>query len=320
MIKLSVDKIKNWIFVTGVPRSGTTFVGTVLSMPLEVDYIHEPFNPMCGLPEMNRWYRYVRPSLDTEEMKSYHDSTKSIFDYDFTLKSLVPETNSWYTKVTKRLIGSRGPFYLRLAKLNPFHKAAVIKDPTGNLLTEYLYLYFRVKPVIVIKHPASFVASLKRLNWWPNPSKLSNQPYLIKDYFSDEADFPTKVWPDPVLAAAAFWRIVYKVLLTQSSKYPDWQVITHEKLSQEPVTTFKRLYEVLELPWSESIKRRILKLTQGNRSAEARKGIVQDFQRNSANIFAMRRDSLSLEERRAIFEVVEDIALQIYPRESFAID
>jgi hypothetical protein len=34
----------------------------------------------------------------------------------------------------------------------------------------------------------------------------------------------------------------------------------------------------------------------------------------------MRRDSLSLEERKAIFEVVEDVALQIYTRESFAID
>lgn len=106
----------------------------------------------------------------------------------------------------------------------------------------------------------------------------------------------------------------------QISKYPNWQVVTHEELSQEPVTIFNRLYKELELPWSESVKRKILKLTRENRSAEARKGTVQDFQRNSADIFKMRRNSLSLEERRAIFEVVEDVALQIYPRESFAID
>lgn len=320
MIKLAVDNIKNWIFVTGVPRSGTTFVGMVLSLPLEVDYIHEPFNPMCGLPAMNSWYRYVRPSLDTEEMKRYHSLTQSIFSYDFTLKSNIPEQDSWQRRMTKKLVGSRGPFYLTLAKFNPFHKAAIIKDPIGNLLSEYLYLHFGVKPVIVIKHPASFIASLKRLNWWPNPSKLNDQPYLIEDYFSDEADFLVKDWSNPILGAAAFWRVVYKVLLVQISKYPNWQVVTHEELSQEPVTIFNRLYKELELPWSESVKRKILKLTRENRSAEARKGTVQDFQRNSADIFKMRRNSLSLEERRAIFEVVEDVALQIYPRESFAID
>jgi hypothetical protein len=45
-----------------------------------------------------------------------------------------------------------------------------------------------------------------------------------------------------------------------------------------------------------------------------------DLSRNSADIFEMRRDSLSLAERQAIFKVVEDVALELYPRESFAID
>jgi hypothetical protein len=50
MLKIAVNRIENWIFVTGVIRSGTTFVGKVLSLPLSVDYIHEPFNPLCGMP------------------------------------------------------------------------------------------------------------------------------------------------------------------------------------------------------------------------------------------------------------------------------
>jgi hypothetical protein len=54
MFKLAVDKIDNWIFVTGVPRSGTTFAGKILSLPLEVDYTHEPFNPRCGMPGISQ--------------------------------------------------------------------------------------------------------------------------------------------------------------------------------------------------------------------------------------------------------------------------
>ncbi|MGF1492532.1 MAG: sulfotransferase [Microcoleaceae cyanobacterium] len=319
MPSLAIDQIENWIFITGVPRSGTTFVGMNLSLPKEVDYIHEPFNPQCGVPGITEWYRYVRPSLDTEMMQHYHQLTQQIFSYNFSLRTNVPANDPWQRRVVKQLIGSRGPWYLRMAKLNPFHQAAIIKDPIGSLMAEYLYTHFKVKPVIVVKHPASFIASIKRVNFRPSPDKLNDQPYLIQDFFADEAEVFARDWSDPVLAAAAFWRIVYKVLLEQASRYPDWRVLTHEQLSQAPVETFKQLYSDVELPWSESIHQKILKQTQGNLSAEARKGRVQDFKRNSADIFKLRRDSLSLQERQSIFEIVKDVALEIYSEDSFAL-
>ncbi|NJM88495.1 MAG: sulfotransferase [Hydrococcus sp. RU_2_2] len=320
MLKIAIDKIENWIFVTGVIRSGTTFVGKVLSLPLSVDYIHEPFNPLCGMPGIDRWYCYMRPGLNIEEIQHYHHLTKTIFNYNLTLRSWYPDSDPWSRKIVKSLVGSRGPFYLRLAKTNPFHQTAIIKDPIANLLTEYLYINFRVKPVIVIKHPTSLIASLKRVNWWLNPYDINGRSQLIEDYFSDEPDFFEKDWSDPILGAAAYWRVVHKVLLAQSKKYPDWQIITLEELSENPVLLYKRLYKNLELPWSVSVEQKILKLTQGNRSAQARKNIVQDFKRNSADIFKTQRDSLSIEERKAIFEVVKDVALQIYSQESFALD
>jgi hypothetical protein len=294
----------------------------ILSSPLEVDYIHEPFNPQCGLPGVTGRFRHVRPSLDTEEMQRYHALSTAIFSYDFSLRSGMYEKDPWHKKLAKKIIGGRGPFYLRLAKLNPFHNAAVIKDPTGCLLTEYLYLHFKVKPVIVIKHPLSLVASIQRANWTllSNSLRFGDQPYLIEDYFSDDNGFIARDWPNPVLEAAAFWRAIYKVLLVQAGKYPDWQLITHEQLSQDPVPIFRQLYSRLELPWREPTRRKILRLTQGNRSADSRRKVGQDFRRSSANIFEVRRNSFSIKERKAIFEIVEDVASQIYTRESFAID
>lgn len=320
MFKLAVDKIENWIYVTGVIRSGTTFVGKILSLPLEVDYIHEPFNPLCGIPGMTKWYRYVAPDLSTEEMQQIHALTKSIFSYDFQLRTWYPPSDSLSTRVIKSVVGSRGPFYLRLAKPNIFHKAAVIKDPTGNLLAEYLYRHFAVKPVIIIKHPISFIASLKRVNWWPRIEEINDQPRLINDYFADEPEFIQHKYDDAVIAAAAYWRASYKVLLSQASKYPDWQVFTHEELSQNSVSVFKTLYEKLDLPWSPAIENKILKLTTGNTSAKAKKGKVQDFKRNSADIFKTTIQSTTLLERRKIFEIVEDVALQVYDRSTFELD
>ena len=320
MVKLAVNNIKNWIFVTGVIRSGTTFVGQTLSLPLEVDYIHEPFNPQCGISGLKGWYRYVEPSLSTKEMRQYHNITKSIFSYDFTLKGKYPASDPFLRKSIKKIVGSRGPFYLRLAKPNVFHKAAVIKDPTGNLLSEYLYKHFSVKPVIVIKHPISFITSLKRVNWWPNLQAINDQPRLIKDFFSDELDFIEHNYKNPVIAAAAYWRATYKVILSQASMHPDWQVFTHEELSQAPISVFKNLYANLDLPWSESVARKILKLTKNNTSARARKGRVQDFKRNSADIFKTSIESTPLKERKEIFEMVQDVALQVYDRKTFFID
>lgn len=322
MFKVRTKNIKNWIYVTGVPRSGTTFVGKILSLPLEVDYIHEPFNPQCGIVGLNRWYPYVRPTIDTEEMQTFHNIAKNIFSYDFNFKRYIPKDDTWQRKTIKAIVGSRGKFYLRLAKANPFHTAAVIKDPIGNLLTEYLYHNFQVKPVIVVKHPLSFIASLKRVNWWIQTSWITeDQPHLVQDYFHEELDFVNREYTSLLEGSAAYWRATYKVLLDRASKHPDWQIITHEELSKSSVSVFQKLYEQLDLPWSEAVARKITRLTQGDRnSTEARKGLTQDFNRNSKEIFEMRRNSLSLSERQAIYDIVKDVSSQIYSSESFALN
>ena len=53
------------ILVTGAPRSGTTWVGRMLTLAPGVGYIHEPFNPttdagISGRP-VARFFEYVTP-------------------------------------------------------------------------------------------------------------------------------------------------------------------------------------------------------------------------------------------------------------------
>ncbi|NEQ55044.1 MAG: hypothetical protein F6K11_33795, partial [Leptolyngbya sp. SIO3F4] len=85
--------IEKWIFVTGAIRSGTTFVGKILSLPLEVDYIHEPFNPQCGIPGVNLGHRYIPANLAQAESHPYHPLAQSIFNYSLTLKNFIPEAD-----------------------------------------------------------------------------------------------------------------------------------------------------------------------------------------------------------------------------------
>lgn len=319
-MKVAIENITNWVFVTGAPRGGTTFVGKVLSLPLAVDYIHEPFNTGCGMEGMERRFRYVRPALDTAAMRRYHERIAPLFSYDFDLKTPHYPDDSPFRRAAKAVVGSRGPFYLRLAKLNPFHKAAVIKDPTGSFLAAYLHEHFGVRPVIVVRHPVSLIASLYRVAWEPSLHWFQDQPALAEDHFADEPDFLNRTWPRALEEAAAHWRIVYKVLLRQAEHHPAWPVVTHEALSQDPLGEFRKLYRRLDLPWSGGVARKISKLTGAGNSVQAENGRVQDLKRQSAGIFAYRRDSVPIEERRTIFEITKDVALQVYDRDTFSID
>lgn len=319
-MKIAVNRVKNWVFVTGEIRGGTTFVGKILSLPLEVDYIHEPFNIRCGMPGMTKRWRYVKPSLDTPEMQEIHEAASRIFSYNFHLRNSPFKNEAIHRKIIKQLVGTRGPYYLRLAKMNPFHKHAVIKDPTGTLLTEYLHVHFGVKPVVVIRHPASFIASLRRANWWPDTQKvLDQQPLLVQDHFNGDISPWFNEHSDELQNAAAHWRLLTQVVVNQAKQYSDWHLVTLESLSENPVVQFKELYGKLGLPWSANIEKKILNTTQVKGKAEVKNNLVQDFKRDSAKIFELRKNSLTKEERRKIFDIVKDVALDFYSEESFSI-
>ena len=315
------ENITNWIFVTGLPRSGTTFVGKVLSLPWSVDYLHEPFNPLCGIPSFEKLYTYLRPGPVAGPLaETYYSNIQALMRYDVRFKNTMYARDTRLKRMAKRVVGSRGLLYLRLAKLNPFHRAAVIKDPTGLYLTEFLSHHFPVKPVIVLRHPVASVASYLRIGWIPPLLRLNNQPALVEDYLSDDQHLLTKDWNDTVPIVAVFWRMAYKVLLQQAKRHPDWYIVRHEDLSANPTTAFQEMYGRLDLPWSDRVEKKIQKMTGSSNPAEARGDRVQDFRRDSAAIFHLRRNALTREQRRQIFDLVEEVATPYYARDSFDID
>jgi hypothetical protein len=314
----STLKTQNWLFVTGTPRSGTTFVGKVLSAPLGVNYLHEPFNPYCGIPGIDQLYLYMRP--DGSTALTYEELIKRVFSLDFTLKTGYFEEDKLWTLLAKSLIGSRSSWLMRFAKMNPFHKTMVIKDPIGCLLTEYLFRNFDVKPIIIIRHPIAVVASAMRLNWEMNLDPVRRQQELVEDYFADEHEFLFAKRMDPVEEAAALWRALNKVLLNQASRHPSWQVIVHETLSQNPVAHFRVLYETFDLPWSSRVEKKVMNLTSQKNPVDVRRHQVHEFRRNSAGLFENSLKMLSREQREKVFEITQDVALQIYARDSFGFD
>jgi len=319
-VTIRTDQITNWILVTGVIRSGTTILGKVLSFPLEVDYLHEPFHGGYTLNDRRVLLpRYVHPDDTSPEAEAYRDHVAHLYRYEIGAWTTHYDGDPWYREAAKRLVGSRRPFYLRLAKLNPFHQTALIKDPFAKILAEFLYQEFDTVPVILVRHPVSLAASLRRLDWWPEMHEFAVQPDLVDDFFADEPEFLQRSWPNRMLESMAHWRATYKILLTQAERHPDWQIVRHEDFCENPVEVTRSLYDALDLPWGSRYARKLRSLTGASNTAQAQNDHVQDFQRNSSNLFELRRDAVPLEQRRRIFNVVKDVALQLYSRESFAL-
>lgn len=317
MINIGTDRIQNWIFVTGSIRGGTTFLADVLSTPLSVDYIHEPFNLRCGMPGIKRRYRYIADTLETPAMRTLDQRFEQLKRYDFELRSSYYDQDPYHVKLIKKAVGSRGPFFLRLAKVNYLHRHCVVKDPTAPLIARRLHTAHQFMPVIIVRHPASLIGSLNRVGWWPKISELFDQPAFIRDCLSarDVAHYHSYE-PSALTNACFHWLFTYRTLLEWAETF-GWPVVTHEALCADPVSVFRDLFDTLNLPWSRFVARKIRRRTGTKNSPEARNGRVQDFSRDSARIFEMRRDALSAAERQTIFEITQDVAMALYTRRSF---
>lgn len=309
--------ISNWVFVTGAPRSGTTFVGSMLSVPFSVDYIHEPFNPDCGLPSIDQRYLYLRDN--DPRLSRYLPDIEALFEYRARLRTAYYPRDSVLKRAIKSVAGSRGPFYYRLAKLNLLRRAAVIKDPIGCFLGAFLQERFGVRPVLLIRHPVTFVASVMRLGWNMTPAPLLEQEELVEDYLANDESGLRSVGDDPIVAAAWIWRSLNTVLLEQARHRSGWIIVRHEDLSNAPTEQFLSLYSQLDLPWSNRVERRVSRLTGAGNVVEADDGRVQQFRRDSRKLHALRIAMLKPEDRRRVFEITGQVAGEWYDERSFEI-
>ena len=308
-----------WIMVAGAPRSGTTFVGKVLSAPFTVDYVHEPFNPACGIPAANRRHLYARPGGEVAEQLKPH--VAELLRFRARLRTGYFRNDTPARRLAKRFIGSRGPANYRLARLNPFSRTAILKEPVGCLLAEFLAEEFGVEPIILVRHPVAFVASVLRLGWtWElDPGHFAAQPELIEDCFAGERALFRREWRDPLERAAFCWRVLNQALLAQAARHPDWPVLRHEDVSARPLEHFRELYSRYALPWSPRVERLVRRLTSDANPTEAATGKVQNFRRNSGALLAHGLRKFTPAQRARIYELTREVAEPLYPASSFGL-
>lgn len=315
---LSVGAPHRWLLVTGMPRSGTTFAGRVLSAPLAVDYIHEPFNPDCGIVGVDQLLVHTR--LGAANEPEVRRAVEELVHYRARLRTGHFVRDGALKGAVKRVVGSRGPFHYRLARANPFHEVALVKEPVGCLLLEYLVSEHGFDAALFVRHPLGIIHSFGRLGWDParHLDALRSQPWFVATLDPDERRLLDRQWDDDAAAVAVLWRVLHRALGDQAERTAT-PVHTHEALSRTPVATFSGLYEHFGLEWTPRIEAKVRKATGGDDALAARSGPTQQFSRDAASIAAAVLEGTSPATRRLVWDITAPIATRWYDEASFGL-
>ena len=192
-----------------------------------------------------------------------------------------------------------------------------MKDPIALLSAEWLAQRFDMEVVVLIRHPAAFASSLKRLGWKHSFATFLDDgrvPEVIQHY-EDEIRAQAREPGDLLAQAALLWRLLYNAVSSYRECHEDWVFLRHEDVSLEPGASFERLYERLGLELTENARVEIERASaSGNPSAPATPHAVE---LDSAASLGRWREELTPEEIETLRERTSDVWPRFYSNEDW---
>lgn len=302
------------ILVTGAIRTGTTWVGRVLGTTPGVAVIHEPFN-IDHPPGIfaHRWphqYAYVAEDDDAHVARAMADTLafryRPLFHlghYDNPRRSmgLVRDLpRSWYRRIVSR-------------------PRPLLKDPIAVFSAEWLADRFDMDVVVLVRHPAAFATSYRRIHEPNRFPDLLAQPSLMAGPlapFSGDIHRASRE-DDPIVRAAILWRVVYAVVDDYRSRHPRWEIRRHEDLALRPFDTFPILFERLGLGFTPNARRFLRATTDPANPVEAPPGTLHQLRRDSRRLVSEWKERLSPAEVNRIRRHTGEVADRFYPSETW---
>jgi hypothetical protein len=300
------------ILVTGGHRSGTTWVGRMLTASGETAYISEPLNvlhrPGVMRTPVQRWYTYICADNESD----YLPALRQTLSYHYHLGSELLSLRS------PRDVLRMGRDWATFLKGRVFRLRPLIKDPFALFSVPWFAGRLGCQVVITVRHPAAFASSLKRLNWTFQLEDLLAQPWLMRDWLEPyRAEMESVPAGDAIARASLLWKMAYQMVHDLHLKHPEYQIVRHEDLSLDPVQGFNRLYTTLGLRFTSRAQKIIQNSSNPENPKELSASAVHAFQLDSrANLDNWKR-RLSAEEIKRIRQITGDVAASYYPDESW---
>ncbi|HSL31915.1 MAG TPA: sulfotransferase [Anaerolineales bacterium] len=310
------DRALTPILVTGMHRSGTTWVGKMLAADACTAYISEPLNvlhrPGVFRPQIQYWYQFICEENENEYLPAFQELLE--FDYH-----LLDEIRSLRSR--KDFLRMGRDFLVFYYGLMRGHRV-LFKDPFAVFSSGWFAKRLHCKVITTVRHPAAVVSSLKRLNWSFDFQNLLNQPLLMRDHLEPYRGEMLSIPSDDIVSQAALlWKIVYHTL--HSSRRhdvtpvdgegdPDFRIVRHEDLSLDPIPGYRALYSALDLEFTPRVEKIILNSSSSENPGELSRKKTHDVKLDSRATVGNWKKRLTAEEIARIREITEEVSLLYY--------
>jgi hypothetical protein len=290
----------------------------MLCLSGEAGYIHEPFNPArkpgwLAVP-VPFWFLHI----SRENEKDFRPAVERLLRFDYPAGR-----NLRYVKGPRQLsfLARDAPRSLlyRIRKPRP-----LIKDPIALFSAEWLARTFGMQVVVMIRHPAAFAGSIKRLDWRFGFRGWAAQELLLRTYMEPFRDVISAYRGreseiDIVDQAILMWNVMHHAIDQMRSRNPSWSFIRHEDLANAPEKGFHTLYDVIGLTWDERVDAAISRFSGERNPKEVGRRRRQAIRRNSAATTSTWRARLSPDEAKRVVEGTNDVARKFYSESELAL-
>lgn len=288
------------ILVTGSHRSGSTWVGQVLSEVESLGYMHEPLNPIYPTPKsapINLWYLYI----GEHNHNTYYNYFKETLKWNYQSGARFGGIDNTY----------KAKMWLKYANIFRKNKGKtpLVKDPIAFFSAPWLAKNFNMQVVSLTRHPAAFAYSLIRKDWKFPFKHLLRQHELMEQvlpqFKKEITDFAKE--EKPLLEQACLvWRILYATSNKYQKEHKDWIFLRHEDLSANPTKAFKDLFSRLGLEFSPKVEA-FVKESSGSENQKGTVANEEQLKRDSAANIKYWKDKLSVEDIEKIKDLTKDI-------------
>lgn len=256
------------VIITGSHRSGTTWLGRVLSAQANVEYVAEPFNPSFNHYKnpLDLWFQYLNENNITKNQKKYLNANFSFGLSNLLFKERNALSKKWWGTSVRMLFKQR------------HIQTKIVKDPIAVFSTPFLSEKYNCKVIVTLRHPCAFVASVNLKGWKFDFKQLLQQSELMTCIAPYEEAIKSMANRDDascIEQTTLLWNIVYNYLYVQKEN-PQFYFVKNEALSLEPDNEIEKICNYIQLPFDEVIKSKIIETTSGGRASNTLKNSMND--------------------------------------------
>ncbi len=295
------------ILVTGTHRSGTTWVGKMLAAAVATAYISEPLNvlhrPGVFRAKVDHWYQYICTENEAEYLPSFNE----LLEFDYHLLDEIRSLRS------RRDFLRMGRDFLIFYNGLMRGQRLLLKDPFAVFSTPWFAERLQCKVVIVVRHPAAFASSLKRLDWPFDFQDLLDQPLLMRDHLEPfRAEMEAIEKSDVIGQASLLWKMIYRAVHATRELNPGFMVVRHEDLARDPIPAYRALYTTLGLEFSPRVEKVILNSSSAANPRELSRRKVHAVKLDSRASVDNWKKRLTAEEIERIRKLTEEVSSLYY--------